>query len=573
MSTTPFHADGNGKSPQGNGIVHTGNGAHANGNGAHANGNGAYYPPSSGGLWPRLWDWTDKPDSAALHGLFSGAIWFVLVTSFGLIMSNELVQAEIFHGIPWLTFSRLRPAHVNMALFGFLSTAFFGAWYFIVPRLCRTPLRTNRTANLLLLLWNITVTVATISLLAGASVGKEYSEYPWFISYPVELLLILNIGIIFSTIAARREPKMYVSLWYIGGSTVWIAFLYAIGHPLWLPFTTYETLPNHMFHVIWNPFQQTIPASLAASGQTIINYRWQESIIGLDDAVWNWFYGHNVFGLYITTGGIAIAYYLVPKITKRPLYSHTMSLIGFWSIALLYTETGQHHLLQAPIPNWLKVIAVIGSIALIIPVFTFNTNLFMTMRGAWGMMLQNIPLRFIMTGAFFYLAASFQGSVQALMSVNRFVHFSQWTIAHAHLALLGAFGFIACGATLYMVPQIKRRPLWSVNLADAQYWLMLLGINGYFWSITAAGLAQASAWVSLGDQVVRAYPIVKPYFALRSVFGGMIWIGVIMQAINIIQTIRVPALSVADRRRMVLAEVQQPELPPVEIQEGEFAVD
>jgi cbb3-type cytochrome oxidase subunit 1 len=159
------------------------------------------------------------------------------------------------------------------------------------------------------------------------------------------------------------------------------------------------------------------------------------------------------------------------------------------------------------------------------------------------------------------------------MSVNRFVHFTQWTIAHAHLALLGAFGFIASGATLYMVPQIKRRPLWSLNLADAQYWLMLLGINGYFWSITAAGLAQASDAVSLGMQWVRFYPVVKPYFALRSMFGGMIWIGVILQAVNVIQTLRVPALSIGDRRRMVLAGMQEPELAPVAMEEGEFAVD
>ncbi len=163
-----------------------------------------------------------------------------------------------------------------------------------------------------------------------------------------------------------------------------------------------------------------------------------------------------------------------------------------------------HHLLQAPIPNWLKVISIIGSIALFIPVFTFNTNLFMTMRGHWGQMLENIPLRFVLTGAFFYLAVSFQGSIQSLMSVNRFVHFTQWVVAHAHLALLGAFGFIAAGAMLYMVPQIVRKPLWSRNLADAQYWLMLLGINGFFWALTAAGLAQASAWVTLGEQVVES---------------------------------------------------------------------
>ena len=334
--------------------------------------------------------------------------------------------------------------------------------------------------------------VGTLALMNGDTHSHEYAEYPWYVDWAVEILLVVNAAIIFGTIAARREPKLYVSLWYIGGTLVWIIMLVAIGFVIWHPFTTYQTTDGHWHYILtaWGATPQ-LPANTDTT-----TFQWTGSLIGLNDAVWNWFYGHNVLGLFITTGGLAIVYYLVPKISKRPLYSHTLSLIGFWSIALLYTNTGQHHLLNAPIPNWLKVVAIVGSVSLIIPVWSFSVNLYMTMRGAWGLMLQNIPLRFLLTGSFFYLAVSFQGSVQSLMSVNRFIHFTQWTVAHAHLALLGAFGFISCGAMFYMVPQIVRRPLWSVNLADAQYWLMLLGVTGYFWSITAAGLAQASG----GDQ-------------------------------------------------------------------------
>ena len=487
------------------------------------------YPPSRVSFWERL----DLPDSAALFGLISGAVWFAIGVIYGLTMSNELTTPDIFAGIPQLVFSRLRPAHVNMMLFGFLSTAFYGAWYFIVPRLCKTTLRSNRAANILLILWNLTIAVGTIALMNGDTQGKEYTEYPWYIDWPVEILLIVNAVIIFQTIAARVEPKLYVSLWYIGGSVIWIALMYCIGSVMWHPFTTYLGPDGHT-HILWGNNATSLPAGVS-------NFQRTGAVTGLDDAVWNWFYGHNVFGLYITTGGIAITYYLVPKLTRRPLYSHLMSLIGFWAIALLYTNTGQHHLLQAPIPNWLKIVSIIGSISLFIPVFAFSTNLFMTMRGQWGQMLENTPLRFVLTGAFFYLAASFQGTIQSFMAVNRFVHFTQWTVAHAHLALLGAFGFIASGATLYMVPQIVRKPIWSRNFADVQYWLMLVGINGFFWALTAAGLAQASAWVTLGEQVTKAYPVVKPYFFLRSAFGGMIVVGVWMQLINVIQTVRQPA--------------------------------
>jgi cbb3-type cytochrome c oxidase subunit I len=505
--------------------------------------------PKHSSLWERL----DRPDSAALHGLVSGAVWFVIGVLYGLVMSNELTTPDLFAGVGPLVFSRLRPAHINIVLFGFLSTAFFGAWYFIVPRLCQTPLRSERAANILLSLWNTTVVIGVIALMAGDTQGKEYTEFPWYIDWPVLVLMCMNGVIIFQTIAARREPKMYVSLWYIGGSVVWIAIMYFIGNTMWHPFSTYLTADGHR-HILWDNNAANLPDGASHFQRT-------GSLIGLDDAVWNWFYGHNVFGLYVTTGGIAIVYYLVPKLARRPLYSHLMSLIGFWSIALLYTNTGQHHLLQAPIPNWLKVIAVIGSIALFIPVFSFTINIFMTMRGQWGQILENIPLRFTLTGAFFYLAASFQGSIQSLMSVNRFVHFTQWTIAHAHLALLGAFGFIASGATLYMVPQIVKKHLWSRNLADTQYWLMLLGINGYFWAITAAGLAQASAWVTLGEQVVKAYPVVKPYFLLRSVFGGMIVVGVVMQLINVVMTIRQTVRSRAEDRRREIATLQELSAP------------
>ena len=523
-------------------------------------------PTDSGprSLFAKVWDWADRPDSAALHGLISGAVWFLIGTLLGLLASHELTLPDLFQGIPWLTWSRVRPAHVSAVLYGFLSVSYYGAWYFIVPRLCKTPLHTNRLANTLVLLWNIFIGIGIVAILGGDTQGREYTEFPWYVDWPAEILLLLNIYIVFSTIAARREPKLYVSLWYIGGTTVWIMFLYAIGSVIWHPFTTY--MVNGHPHIFWGLLSGHMSLPQNAD---ISNFQRSGSIQGLDDAVWNWFYGHNVLGLLFTTGGVGIAYYLVPKISKRPLYSHLMSLIGFWSIALLYTETGQHHLLQAPIPNWLKMVAIIGSISLVIPVFTFAVNLFMTMRGEWGQMLTNIPLRFVLTGSFFYFAVSFQGSVQSLMSVNRFIHFSQWVIAHSHLALLGGFGFITSGAMLYMVPQIVRRPLWSRNLGDAQYWLMLLGITGYFWAITAAGLAQASAWVSIGEPVLKAYPVVKPYFVMRSWFGGLVIIGVVMQLVNLYMTIRTPAPDAAAFRRRALADLEEiPAAPHLE----EYAV-
>ena len=532
-----------------------------------SNGSNGTGPPRTGesSRLTQFWMNLDRPDSAALHGLLSGAGWIVLTTIFGFIMSNELTNPDIFAGIPQLTWSRMRPAHINMGLFGIFAAGMYGGWYFIVPRLCKTPLRSNRAANLLLFFWNLTVLLGVGAILNGDTQGKEYTEFPWWIDWPVFVLMCVNAVIIFQTIAARREPKLYVSLWYIGGSVVWVAMMYFIGNVMWHPFDTYVDRFGHS-HILWNNSVANLPPGAVAFQRT-------GALTGLDDAVWNWFYGHNLFGLFITTGGIALVYYLVPKLSRRPLYSHLMSLVGFWSIALLYSNTGQHHLLQAPIPNWLKVISIVGSVGLIIPVFSFSVNIYMTMRGQWGQMLENIPLRFVLAGSFFYLAVSFQGSVQALMSVNRFVHFTQWVIAHSHLAFLGAFAFIASGAALYMVPQIVRKPLWSRNLADFQFWMMLIGVNGYFWALTAAGVAQGSAWITLGEQVVKAYPIVKPYFLLRSVFGGMYMIAVIMQLINLVMTVRQTMPSAAEKRNRELAQLQELGAPSSEFDDRAVVID
>jgi len=507
-------------------------------------------PQPARSLPARIWEWADKPDSAAMHGLMSGAVWFVVGTVLGLIASHEMTMPDLFAGIPWLTWSRVRPAHVNTVLYGFLATSYWGAWYFILPRIFKTPLQTNRHANILVFFWNIAIAVGIVALLGGDTQGREYTEYPWYVDWIIEFALIFNVYIIFKTMAVRREPRLYVSSWYIAGTAVWIAILYVIGSVMWHPFTTYMGADGHSHFLLNTAATDNLPVG-------VNNFQRSGSIFGLDDAVWHWFYAHNVLGLLFTTGGVGIIYYLVPKISKRPLYSHTMSLIGFWSIALLYTETGQHHLLQAPIPNWLKVVAIIGSISLIIPVFTFGANIAMTLRGVWGTVLTNIPLRYVITGALFYGAASFQGSVQSLMSVNRFIHFTQWVIAHSHLALLGGFGFVMCGAMYYMVPQILRRRLWSRNLADAQYWLMLLGLSGYFWAITAAGLAQSSAWVNLGQQVVRAFQVVKPYFVMRSWFGSLIVIGAVMMIVNLVMTLRTPAPTPNERRRDLIANLEE----------------
>ncbi len=247
------------------------------------------------------------------------------------------------------------------------------------------------------------------------------------------ILLVATAFNLFMTIGRREEKDLYVSLWYIMGTLIWFPIVFSIGNVIWAPPTG--------------------------------------ALTGLNDAIWGWFYGHNILGLWFTTGSIPLLYYIVPKEVKRPLYAYTLALIAFWFLAFFYTAVGTHHILQAPVPEWLKVISVVTSVGLLIPVTAFVINMFMTVRGSWRSAFYSIPLRFALTGAFWYMAVSLQGSLQALRGFNQYIHFTNWSVAHAHLALLGFVAYTMWATVYYVFPRLTGRPLYSERLAWTHWWL------------------------------------------------------------------------------------------------------
>jgi cbb3-type cytochrome c oxidase subunit I len=440
----------------------------------------------------------DAPNSAARNFLYSATFWVAVTDTLGLITSAEFVDPDLFGGIPWLTFGRVRAMHVNGVTMLWLSMGYVGAFFYIVPKLCGRPLYSERLGNITMWLWNIFGVMLIFTLGAGLTQAREYAEAIWPLDVFFVILLSLVAYNIFMTIATRVEPKMYVSLWYIVGSLIWFPNVYMIGN------------------VMWNP-----PYG---------------SLRGIDDAVWNWFYGHNILGLWFTTGGVAISYYLIPVITRTPIYSHLLSMVGFWTLGLFYTMVGQHHLLQTPTPGWLKTVATLGSISLFVPVLTFITNIFMTMRANWQKVYESVPLKFVVTGVIFYLITCIQGPFQATQTFNRLIHFTQWIIGHAHLALLGAFTFILMGAIYYIVPVTLKRRIYSVKLAEAQFWLMTLGFLGFFISLQVAGLIQGACWMTTGHSVYWCLTAIRPYLIARSVSGAMLVSGGWIQLYNIYKT-------------------------------------
>lgn len=440
-----------------------------------------------------------RRDATAKLMAVSALVWLLFAISLGLIQALEFISPDFLKGVSWLVFPRLRQAHVNGLAFGWLSMAMVAGWYFITPRLTRTEIHSERLGVFVAWLWNAALAVGVVGLVMGWTQAREYAELAWPIDMGIMAVLLLTAYNLFRTIAKRTVPQLYVSLWYIMGSLIWFPIVYAIGNVIWAP-----------------------PAG---------------ALFGLNDAIWGWFYGHNVLGLWFTTGTIPLLYYIIPKEIKQPLYGYTLALIAFWFLAFFYTGVGTHHILQSPVPEWLKTISIICSIGLLIPVTAFILNIFMTMRGSWRALYYSIPLRFAVTGAAMYMLASFQGSMQAFRNFNAFIHFTNWTVAHAHLALLGFVAFSMMGVIYYIVPRICGCPLYSERLAWVHWWLTFIGFVAFFLVLTAAGLVQAAEY-SRGIPTTQVLPGLRALFMGRAASGAVIITAQYVFAYNMIRTLR-----------------------------------
>ncbi len=438
---------------------------------------------------------SDEENSASRNFIITAVIWLVVGMTLGLTGALEFTAPDMSTGIAQLTFSRIRPAHVNTVAFGWLSMANIGIVLYIIPTLTRSKLFSNKLANFVCLLWNLAILFGGLCLVNGYTEGREYAEYP----VPIDVVVIIGLltlsFVVYMTAITRTVKKLYVSLWYMLGAFFWMPIVYFIGN------------------------------------RTFIR------LDGLNDGIVNWFYGHNILGMWFTTLGVGIAYYMIPKLSGRPLWSHSLSMLGFWTIAFFYAPTGTHHILQSPVPEWLKALAVVFSVALVIPVITVLTNFCMTMKGNWWQLANNLPLRFVLTGAFFYFTTCIQGPFQATRSINWYLHFTQWVVGHAHVALLGTFTFFDFGAIYYILPRILKRQIYSVALARAHYWFTLIGFLIFFAAMTIGGLVQSAGW-HLGIPVSQWGLEMPPYWVFRAIGGSLMWFGNILFLINVIQTAR-----------------------------------
>lgn len=420
--------------------------------------------------------------------------WMVVGGLIGLITAIEFIAPDLLGNISWLVFGRIRPIHTNVVIFGFVTPGLLSVGFYIIPRLLRTELYSERLGMISVLLWNIMIVSIVVTLAMGFTQGREYAEAIWSIDLLVAVIFLLIFFNMIMTIKQRKEPLLYVSVWYICAAIILTALVYCIGNVIWVP----------------------------GSG----------ALKGIPDAVILWFYGHNVLGLLLTPLAVGVAYYVIPSACRSPLYSHTLSLVGFWSLLVIYSHIGTHHLLQVPAPTWLKIVSIVGSIGMIIPVMIVLINLWYTVKGKLGVIHADIGAKFVFTGTVIYLFTCIQGPIQSLPHVQRLTHFNNWVVAHAHMGVLGFSGMIALGGIYFILPKITGKPIYSKVLADFQYWLILIGLSGFMVTLTIAGLVQGNAWLN-GETIYRILPQIHVYNVVRAGMGFMIVTGALVGLYNI----------------------------------------
>lgn len=467
------------------------------------------------------WNNNDEENSAARSFILSSVLWLAFVVSLALILATKFVWPDFLGGTAWLSFGRLRPLHVNGALFGWLSMSSTGIMLYILPRLTGVRLYSERLGNLTCLLWNLLLIGASITLPLGYTQGREYAEFILPLDYLFMSILALLGYNVFKTVALMKDKAMYVSLWYFLGSLVWMPFAYMVGNNFLMDTT-----------------------GLGGRGP----------VPGVNDAMLNWWYGHNIIGMWFSTTGLGIFYYFLPVFTKNPLYSHRLSLIGFWTLAFFYVWNGQHHLIYGPGPDWLEDVAITFSVLMLIPVFAVVYNFFKTAQGSWHLMFDNshehLPVRFFMVGGLAYFLTCTQGPFQALKAINSNLHLSYWVVAHAHLAFLATFSFISMASIYYILPRLLNTSI-NLRLAHWHFWLLCLGLIIFLGILHAAGIVQGAMWsVKLEEydfvtgniafkpavEFIDIVRLLHPFYFTLWLGAGLMVTGVMLFVVNVLLT-------------------------------------
>lgn len=450
-------------------------------------------------------------DKVVRQFLLASVFWGIVAMLAGALIAGQMAFFRLNFDTAYLTFGRLRPLHTNAAIFAFVGNMIFAGIYHSTQRLTRTRMASDFLSKLHFWGWQAIIVSAAITLPLGLTRGKEYAELIWPINIAVTLIWVVFAINFFWTLAVRNEKSLYVAIWFYIATIITVAMLY---------------IGNHL----------QIPTSLTHS---------YPIFAGVQDALVQWWYGHNAVAFFLTTPVLGIMYYYLPKAAERPVYSYRLSVVHFWSLVFIYIWAGPHHLLNTALPEWLQTLGMIFSLMLWAPSWGGMLNGLLTLRGAWHKLRTDPVLKFLAAGVTFYGMATFEGPLMAIRSVNALSHYTDWTIGHVHSGTLGWNSFMAAGMFYWLVPRLWNTKLYSVKLADLHFWTGMVGILLYIASMWVSGITQGLMLNSVTPEGVLAYPnfidaVTSTHAMLvtRMVGGSIFLLGFILMAYNLFRTIR-----------------------------------
>jgi len=437
-------------------------------------------------------------------------IWGIVGMLVGVVIAAQMAWPALNFDVPWLTFGRLRPLHTNAVIFAFGGSALFATSYYIVQRTCHTRLFASGLAAFTFWGWQLVIVLAAVSLPLGYSTAKEYAELEWPIDILITLVWVSYAVVFFGTIIKRKVKHIYVANWFLGAFIIVVAVLH---------------LGN----------SAALPVSLTKSYSVYA---------GAQDAMVQWWYGHNAVGFFLTAGFLGMMYYFIPKQAERPVYSYRLSVVHFWALIFTYIWAGPHHLHYTALPDWTQSVGMIFSLILLAPSWGGMINGIMTLSGAWQKLRSDPILRFLIVSVSFYGMSTFEGPMMSIKTVNALSHYTDWTIGHVHSGALGWVAMVSMGSMYYLIPRLFNREIYSVKLIEVHFWVATIGIILYITSMWVSGIMQGLMWRAVNPDGTLTYSFVEsvqamhPFYIVRWLGGTFFLLGMLIMAYNVWKTIK-----------------------------------
>ena len=437
-------------------------------------------------------------------------VWGVVGMAVGVLIAAQLLWPELNFGVPWLSYGRLRPLHTNAVIFAFGGCALFASSYYVVQRTSHARLFCDRLAAFTFWGWQVVIVAAAVTLPMGITSSKEYAELEWPIDLLIAAVWIAYAVVFFGTLWKRKVAHIYVANWFFGAFIITVALLHIVNSAA-LPVT------------LWKSYS---------------------AYAGAQDAMVQWWYGHNAVGFFLTAGFLGMMYYFVPKQAGRPIYSYRLSVVHFWALIFTYMWAGPHHLHYTALPEWTQSLGMVFSLILLAPSWGGMINGVMTLSGAWHKLRDDPILKFLIVSLSFYGMATFEGPMMSIKTVNALSHYTDWTVGHVHSGALGWVGLISMGTMYYLIPRLfGRAEMHSVRAISLHFWIATLGIVLYIAAMWIAGVMQGLMWRAVSDDGTLTYTFVEsvkasyPFYAIR-LLGGVLYLsGMLIMAWNVYRTV------------------------------------